>query len=209
MNRVTIAKNIVIAERDNQFQKDGIAQHVYHVSKDAVNTTRKPSWSKWHKRWMDMACLVATWSKDMSRKVGAVIVDDHQRVVSLGWNGFPRGVNDDVQSRHEKPTKYLYSAHGEQNAISNAAANGARLRGCVIYSTLYPCADCARMIIQSGITKVYTVEPNWDDATYKDSFAAAKIMFAEVGVEVVYVDGFSYTSTKFGATTPEEVSSVG
>ncbi len=110
--------------------------------------------NKWDERWLCMAELVASWSKDMSRKVGAVIVDDRKVVLSIGYNGFPRGVDDTIEHRHKKGLKYQYTAHAEANAIANAAANGTRLLGSTIYITLPPCADCARLIIQSGISKV-------------------------------------------------------
>lgn len=142
----------------------------------------------WINRWMQMAVFISSWSKDRSRKVGAVIVDDSQRVVSLGWNGFPRLVNDNIDSRHERPAKYLYFEHAERNAIYNAAANGYVVRGCTIFITLTPCADCARAIIQSGIKKVYCTEANWEDETYKESFKAAKEMFSEAGVQLHFIN---------------------
>ena len=81
----------------------------------------------WDLRWMSVASLVATWSKDRSRKCGAVIVDSRNVLVSLGWNGFPRGVADSPDYRHERPEKYLWTEHAERNAIYNAAANGHNL----------------------------------------------------------------------------------
>jgi dCMP deaminase len=117
----------------------------------------------WDNRWMDMAKLVAGWSKDRSRSCGAVIVDSRNVLVSIGWNGFPRGINDDVDVRHERPAKYLWTEHAERNAIFNAAANGHPTKDCVMYLPWYPCADCARAIIQSGISEIICIEPDWDD----------------------------------------------
>jgi len=73
----------------------------------------------------------------------------------MGYNGMPRGIDDDVDERHERPTKYLWFEHAERNAIYNAASNGTALEGCTMYiNSLPPCCDCARAIIQSGIIEV-------------------------------------------------------
>lgn len=134
-----------------------------------------------------MAKLVASWSKDRSRSCGAVIVDYRNVVVSIGWNGFPRGVNDDVDSRHERPTKYQWTEHAERNAIFNAAANGHSTKGCTMYLSWYPCADCARAIIQSGILRIVSIEPDWNDHIWSADFAVVKEMLAEAGVEVRFL----------------------
>jgi dCMP deaminase len=143
--------------------------------------------TNWDKRWMDMAKLVATWSKDRSRTCGAVIVDDRNVLVSIGWNGFPRGLKAEVDERHERPAKYKWTEHAERNAIYNAAANGHPTRGCSIYLPWYPCADCARAIIQSGLKTVYAVEPDWNDGIWAADFAVGKEMLAEAGVWVVFL----------------------
>lgn len=136
---------------------------------------------------MDVARLIASWSKDRSRTCGAVIVDDRNVLVSIGWNGFPRGVNDDVDARHERPAKYRWTEHAERNAIFNAAANGHSTRGCTIYLPWYPCADCARAIIQSGIDKIVCTDPDWNDHIWAADFAVVREMLAEVGLEVVFL----------------------
>lgn len=138
----------------------------------------------WDQRWMDLATLVASWSKDRSRQVGSVIVDSRNVLVSLGWNGFPRGIDDNVDHRHERPEKYLWSEHAERNAIYNAAANGHTLRGCRLYVLLFPCASCARAIIQSGLQEVITREPDWNDSKYQYSFRASREMLREAGIAV-------------------------
>lgn len=141
----------------------------------------------WDNRWIDMAFLVASWSKDRSRKVGAVIVDDRQVVVSLGWNGFPRGIHDHIDARHERPAKYLWTEHAERNAFYNAAANGAATQGCILYSVLYPCADCARAIIQGGIKRVvYARQPEEHEPNLGASFDVARKMLAEAGVDTSF-----------------------
>jgi dCMP deaminase len=136
----------------------------------------------WDNRWMDMAELVSTWSKDRSRKTGAVIVDARNVLIAVGWNGFPRGLNDDAPERHDRPAKYQWTEHAERNAIYNAAASGNSTTGCRMYLSWYPCADCARAIIQAGITELVAVEPDWNVAKWAADFAMVKIMLTEAGV---------------------------
>lgn len=143
----------------------------------------------WDMRWMGLAHHIAGWSKDLSRKLGAVIVDDRQVLVSIGWNGFPRGLNDDVASRHARPAKYIWTEHAERNAIANAAAKGISTLGGTMYISWYPCADCARMIIQSGISRLVCIEPAWDDPTYVEHFSMVREMFEEIGLIVSFVEG--------------------
>lgn len=139
---------------------------------------------KWDRRFIEMAGHIAGWSKDRSRGMGCVIIGPNREIRSAGYNGFPRGVDDTIASRHERPTKYLWTEHAERNAIYNAALNGVRLQGCSIYIPWYPCMDCARAIIQVGITRVVCVEPDWDYPEFHFRDAAA--MFNEVGMEVVF-----------------------
>jgi dCMP deaminase len=145
----------------------------------------------WDERWMAMTQLVASWSKDRSRKVGCVIVDQDNVEVSNGWNGFPRLINDDIEARHQRPAKYLWSTHSEANAVYNSCRKGRSTLGCKIYQALYPCAHCARAIIQCGIVEVITIEPNWDDPTYAEEFAVSREMLEEAGVKVRFVQGES------------------
>lgn len=142
----------------------------------------------WDARWTELAGLAATWTKDRSRGVGAVIVDSRNVLVSIGWNGFPRGLNDECYpERHERPAKYLWTEHAERNAIYNAAANGVPLLGCKLYATLFPCADCARGIIQSGIACVVTHRPDMSDEVWRDSFTASWHMLAESGTDIQWL----------------------
>ena len=141
--------------------------------------------SSWDKRWMDLCNLVASWSKDRSTGVGAIIVNGRNTVVALGWNGFPRGVNDNVDERHERPAKYSWTSHAEENAVCNAASKGgAGTVGCKIYVNWYPCCPCARMIIQAGIVELIGIEPDWNHHKYGDDFKLVKEMLAEAGVKV-------------------------
>lgn len=106
---------------------------------------------KWDERFVALANHVAEWSKDPSTKVGAVIADDMKRIVSLGFNGFPRGVVDDPERYATRMVKYKLIVHAESNAILSA---GRLVSGCTLYATKFPCSECAKQIIQSGIWRV-------------------------------------------------------
>ena len=110
----------------------------------------RPDWDQY---FMTMCYLAASRSQDSSTHAGAVIVRQDNSVVSTGYNSPPRGMNiDDVPQ--ERPHKYFYMEHGERNAIYNAAKHGTDLDGCKLYVNFLPCADCARAIVQAGITEV-------------------------------------------------------
>ena len=149
---------------------------------------------KWNYRFMEIALFVSTWSKDPSTKVGCIVVGPDKEIRSQGYNGFPRGVDDTKPERQTRPTKYSFYEHAERNAVYNACLFGATLKGCTLYVTTPPCADCARAIIQSGIKRVYYLEPaanatnittagNWRE-TVKTSFQ----MFEEAGVKAIKLD---------------------
>ena len=114
----------------------------------------------WDRRFLDLCEHIATWSKDPSTKLGSVIVDDKKRIVSVGYNGFPRGVFDYEERYNDRPTKYLFVAHAERNALDNAPM---MVDGCTLYVALEPCVECAKSIIQKGIKKVVTYRPMRED----------------------------------------------
>ena len=139
----------------------------------------------WDERFMEMAKLVSSWSKDRSTKVGCVIVGPDREVRSVGYNGFPRNINDDIEERHERPLKYLYAEHAERNAIFNASLMGLALRGCTIYingNHGFPCADCARAIIQTGMTSLVGLQPDFSNTKYGEEYRNTIEMFQEAGV---------------------------
>lgn len=146
---------------------------------------------KWHHRFMDMADLVATWSKDNSTKVGAVIVGEDKEIRATGFNGIVRGVDDETPARLERPTKYDFFEHAERNAIYNACLYGASLKGCVIYVTTMPCPDCTRAIIQSGIKYLVTRKVIFDASTptgtWRDKLTFSEQMLNEAKVEIIYL----------------------
>ena len=142
----------------------------------------------WNEYFFKMADLVSEKSKDRSTKVGAVIVGPDHEVRSTGFNGFPRGVRDDVDARHERPAKYLWTEHAERNAVYNAARNGVHTFGTTMHlNCWWPCADCARAIIQAGVARVvvHASRVNAHDSRWSDSCAVGLEMLREAGVECV------------------------
>ena len=129
--------------------------------------------SKWDERFIELARLVAAWSKDPSTKVGAVIVRPDRTIASLGFNGFARGVDDTEERFNNRELKYPLTIHAEANALMSA---NEKLNGCTLYVTpLLPCHACAGLIIQSGISKVVAecgIVNNPD--LWHSSFAIAK-----------------------------------
>lgn len=143
--------------------------------------------ANWDKRFMDLAKHIALWSKDRSTKLGAVIVDDNHRILSVGYNGFPQGCDDSKESRHERPAKYLYTEHAERNAIYNAGRNGVKLQGATIYVPIPSCVDCTRAIIQTGIKKVVFGLPDPEEQKrlwQTFNFDVSLELFREVDVKV-------------------------
>lgn len=145
--------------------------------------------TKWQRRMILLARHVAQWSRDPSTKVGAVIVDHHRRVVSLGYNGFPRGVKDTDSRYNVKSEKYPRVVHAEANAILTASRN---LEGATIFiDPLPPCAECAKLIIQAGVHNVCFVA---DGGLFKNSeqhkYQIAEEMFDEASVLIWRLDPF-------------------
>lgn len=131
----------------------------------------------WHKRFFDLADLVGSWSKDPSTQVGAVIVRPDRTIASVGYNGFPRGVQDVYTTREDK---LLRTVHAEANAI--LSANG-DVQGCTLYVTpLHPCANCAALIIQSGIKQVH-YRIGMRGQAWLDHYEAMTSMFEQAGVK--------------------------
>jgi dCMP deaminase len=139
------------------------------------------------KIFMTMAYLVAMQSKDDRTKIGAVVVGADNEVRSTGYNGQPRGCDDSQADRHERPEKYFWFEHAERNAIFNAARMGLSMKGCTLYTMGIPCADCARAVIQSGITRV-VYDRSWNERNsdrWKASIERSEQMFVETGVALI------------------------
>ena len=138
---------------------------------------------KWDRRFLELASSIATWSKDPSRGVGAVIVSPARQVVATGFNGLPRGV-EDLPERLERPVKYDLVCHAELNAIIQCARNGVSPVGGTIYTSFSPCVQCTLAIVQAGIVRVVTWEAGGEaDAHWMESFAKACAVMREAGVE--------------------------
>lgn len=136
----------------------------------------------WDEYFMGIALLSAMRSKDENTQVGACIVNSENKILSLGYNGMPIGCADSVMPwrRNGAPldTKYMYVCHAELNAILNSPFGS--LKGSRIYSTLFPCNECAKAIIQSGISEIIYMSDKYADS---DSDLAAKKMFDMVGIK--------------------------
>lgn len=141
-------------------------------------------------KFMEVAKSIAEqFSKDTSTKVGALVTTMDGSPLSWGYNGMPRGVNDDVPERMERPEKYLWMEHAERNAIFNACRSGTSLLGSRIFVTgLVPCMDCARGIIQSGIKEIYLEKSAFDNReqayVWAEGFPKTMGMLAEANVKV-------------------------
>lgn len=137
---------------------------------------------KWDKRFLLLAEHVAAWSKDPSTKVGCVLVDDQRRVIGMGYNGFPRGVDDNAARYEDRATKYMMVQHAEANAVLNSTRD---VRGATAYITHHPCTNCAGLLIQSGVSRIVSFAPSGGLAErFADSFRIATIMLDEAGVSV-------------------------
>jgi dCMP deaminase len=143
--------------------------------------------TKWQIRFMRIAKEVASWSKDPSSKIGAVIVDDNRRILATGYNGFPRGVKDDERLL-EKSTKYPLVVHAELNALMNSLWNGVSVKDATLFVYGLPiCSDCAKSVVQSGINTIVIAKP--DDGInprWAESWNGISLpLFEECGIRVV------------------------
>ena len=133
--------------------------------------------NKWDKNFLELAKTVSTFSKDPSTKVGAVIVDNDNRVISIGYNGFPKGIRDDNRLDN-RDLKYDMVVHAEANALLFA---NAPVKGCTIYTWPFqPCSRCASLIIQAGIQRVVSVEN--EETRWVSNFQLAHDMLTEARV---------------------------
>jgi len=149
------------------------------------SSAARPDAISWDDYFMSVAFLTAMRSKDPSTQVGAVIVNNLKRIIGVGYNGFPTGCSDDVlpwaktSPKGELETKYPYVVHAELNAVMNK--NSESCIGCRLYSTLFPCNECAKVIIQAGIREVIYAS---DKQKSKDSARASRKLFKLAGVEM-------------------------
>lgn len=142
---------------------------------------------KWNRRFMDLCNHLSEWTEDRDFQVGCVIVGAGHEIRSTGYNGFARGVHSDVEERYNRASgeKFFWFEHGERNAIYNAARMGTSIEGCTLYVNRFPCADCARSAIQSGITRIVCPPKPKNDGALDHSFDVSETMIEEAGVELV------------------------
>ena len=145
-----------------------------------------PSSPKWNERFLSLSDEIASWSKDPSRGVGAVIVSQNHQIVATGFNGLPRGIEDTPQ-RLQRPVKYDLVVHAELNAIIQCARNGVTPIGCTIYSSFSPCVHCAIAIAQAGLSRVITYRLDEDDERWGESISKAMAVFEEAGIEYLQI----------------------
>lgn len=151
---------------------------------------------KWVARFIRQAQHTSNWSKDPRRKVGCVIVDNDYNILSGGFNGFPRGISDDLRLQ-DKEVKNRLIVHAEANAIAAAARNGHSVKNATAFISNFPCRPCAGLLIQAGIKKVYciwdmtfnpTVETQIELKEAKAMLLEAKVKFTEIKKE--YLDKY-------------------
>lgn len=145
---------------------------------------KREDYITWDEYFMGVALFSAKRSKDPNTQVGACIVNDENRIVSVGYNGFPRGCSDEDfpwerQGENQNDTKYPFVCHAELNAILNAS--GRQLKNTRIYVALFPCNECAKAIIQSGITEVIYLSDKYRDT---DNSIASRRMLESAGIKL-------------------------
>jgi len=142
----------------------------------------------WKKKYLALAKHVASWSKDPRTKVGAVAVGEVGQILATGYNGFPRNIFDTEERLFDRELKYKYVVHAEQNCIYNATHNGISLQGATLFvSGLHVCRECAKGIIQVGITRVVVDKNEIVREDWIQSLLEAKEILEEAGVELCEV----------------------
>lgn len=143
----------------------------------------------WVEYFLEIAETIKKKSKDRNTKIGALIVGDNNEIVSTGYNSFPRGIDDSVEERQQRPEKYYWFEHAERNAIYNAALIGVSTKGKKMFLTCgVPCTDCARGIISSGISEIWCKK---EDTTrnkelWSEHSKRSIVMFNESGIKINY-----------------------
>jgi len=148
--------------------------------------SNKKKQDKWDRRFLALCDHISQWTEDRDFKVGAVIVGPDLEIRSTGFNGLPRGIKADDESRFDRTSgeKFFWFEHAERNAIYNAARFGAAIAGCTLYVNRFPCADCARAIVQSGIKKVCCPQKPEFDGALDHSFDVSEVILNESGVKL-------------------------
>ena len=139
--------------------------------------------NKWDRRFLALAQHIATWSKDPSRKIGAVAVGEHRNILATGYNGFPARIIDTEERLNNRDLKYDLVVHAEMNCIYNAGKEGVSLRRATMYVWGLPvCHECAKGIIQAGFYRVVIADENYTDEKWINSFEKTQKLFREAGI---------------------------
>ena len=141
----------------------------------------------WDIRFMQMAHEVASWSKDASTKVGCVLVKD-RKIISMGYNGFPRLIEDDLNRLIDREVKYEMTVHAEQNAVITAALHGISTAGSTAYVTFSPCSRCAAVLINAGISTVVVSAADVIPDRWLENFRLAAELLNEAGIGHEIID---------------------
>ena len=141
----------------------------------------------WDIRFMRMAHEVASWSKDPSTKVGCVLVKD-RKIISMGYNGFPRLIEDDLNRLIDREVKYEMTVHAEQNAVITAALHGISTAGSTAYVTFHPCSRCAAVLINAGISTVVVSAADDIPSRWLKNFQLAAELLNEAGIGHEIID---------------------
>lgn len=128
------------------------------------------------------------FSKDPRTKVGAICIDPNTlHIRSMGYNGFPRKLSEN-EDKWSKKRKYPYVAHAEENMICNASLNGVSLQNSILVCTMFPCSQCAKLLIQSGITTIISKKPNMKSPTWGESFRTSQEMLKELNINIIILE---------------------
>lgn len=141
--------------------------------------------NKWDKRYMELTAVVASWSKDPSKKIGAVAIGSKGQVLAQGFNGFPRGIDDTDERLNDRSKKYKYVVHAEMNLIYNATFNGISLDGSTVYIHGLPlCSECAKGLIQVGVKRIVMCKNSLENSDEKwlESFELTIQLLNEAGI---------------------------
>lgn len=135
---------------------------------------------KWDRRFLELAQLISTWSKDPSTQVGAVITDPDNRVVSVGYNGLPKGIKDTDERLYNRELKYKLIVHAERNALLFSSTS---LNGCTIYTYPFmPCSICTGLIFQKGISRIVSISN--DNERWQEDFKLTTELCHEANIEL-------------------------
>ncbi|HHW79753.1 MAG TPA: cytidine deaminase [Acholeplasmataceae bacterium] len=159
---------------------------------------KRTNYITWDEYFMGVASLSSKRSKDPNTQVGACIVNNDKRIVGIGYNGLPHGIDDNTFSWDNNDSsdilnsKYGYVVHAEANAILNSTAN---LKGSTIYVTLFPCNECSKLIVQSGIKEIVYVSNKYSDT-----------LGHKTSIKILDAAGIKYRQMEFGVLNYDKVS---